>query len=158
MDTAVVQELHEFTIEKVTHQTLMGAWAYVRKGLVKVKANSHAVTWTPEQVKREVVNHFLGQNGCELFLCKRGERVVGFYIMIPSFDPFLQLNYSWTVWVMYASEPGVLDGCAEPIASAARERGYAAIDFITSQDVVAKKASKHGYKRIQVLCRKDLEY
>lgn len=154
----IVQELHEFTVVKATPQTLMGVWGYVRRGLVKVQKNMAGGTWTPEQIKRDIVLAFMGQGSVELYTCHRGERVVGFYVLVPSFDQFQQLSNALTVWIMYASEPGVLDACASPIEKLARERGYAAIDFITSQQSVAKKAEKHGYKRLQVLCRKELEY
>lgn len=148
----------QLSVERASPAALNLAWPFIRDGLLKVKANSPTVTWIPEQVRRAVERGYMEPTGCELFLCQENDRAVGFYIMLPQFDPWLSINIVWLCWIFYSSTHGLLDRVMPIAKTQARERGYAAIDYLTALPRLVKHMGKHGFKQTQAVCRLELEY
>lgn len=148
----------EFWILKATPANLSANWAFVREGLLKVKQNSPTVTWVPEQIRRAIERGFIEPTGCELFFCWEGGKPVGFYVMLPQFDPWLSCNMVWLCWIFYSATHGLLDRALPVVKEQAKERGYWAIDYVTALPGLVKHMSLHGFQQTQAICRLELEY
>jgi hypothetical protein len=138
-----------FQVKKPDPVEWMEMWPYVRQGLEHVKKNTPTVTWIPEQ----------NSGGCEFFFCvEEGKGVIGFYIMLPQMDPWLNCALSWLCWIVYSSDHGIIDRI-EPLAmEQARQRGFSEVRFITAQPRIVQHMRARGWRAVETVCRKVVDY
>lgn len=144
-------------IVRATPDLLVEVWPYIEKGLLEIKRRSKDITWIPVQIRRHLERSFTESLGVELFLVMDGQRIVGFYVMMPQFDAWAGCATSWTIWLSYGHQGGLAQKAMPYIEAEARRRGYIAVDFITSQPrLIRKMKYNHGFKQVYVQARKYL--
>lgn len=144
-----------FDVVKATPQSLAASWGYIRMGLEAVRRNSPMATWVPEQVRQSIAR----DQGAELFFCvDEAKRLLGFYVMVPQLDPWLNCALTWVCWIVYSSDHGIIDRIEPIVMQQARERGFTDVRYVTAQPRIVKHMRDKGWVPVETICRKVVEY
>lgn len=144
------------TLLKPPLEQFVEAWPWVRQGLLKVKEATDGAQWIPEQVRRQIELGYAGQNGCEFWLYCDDRDVMGFYVTVAQVDPWVGVVANWLLWIGYSDQGGMMAGSLEHLLGVARQRGYLAVDVVTSQGWILEKLKKYGFSPLQVTARRKM--
>lgn len=129
-------------------------WPIIRHGCLTIKSYTPHSTWTPEHVRLRIVT---GKN--ELWLCVRGDELVGFTVTEMSVDPFQNVPNGMFVWLAYkvpGEELSATDQMDEFITQIARDRGCTYMDNLTARRGLCRLMARNGWKEVLIVMRKEL--
>lgn len=148
--------LHVCKLDDVHFMNII--WPWMRQGLEWLKhKNEPRARWLPEHVAQEIVKGLVGQSLTECFLAHDGndQQLHGFLVAYPLTDPFVGLNLTWFVWMLYL-EPYMLAKVLPEFEMLARARRYRAWKFMSSREGWRRYAEQFGLEVSEFSMYKEL--